>query len=55
MLAEENEADINEAFKLTFRYLHDLLYIAYAYFEQITDQIYSVEILINRLILPILK
>ena len=54
-LSEENQADITEAFMLTFKYPDDLLHIANIYFEQITDHIYPVEILLNKLILLIAK
>ena len=46
-LSPENQADINEAFNSTSRYLDDLLNID-IYFEQMVNQIYPAELQLNK-------
>ena len=47
-LSRENQADIIEAFNLSFRYLDDLLNIDNIYFDQMVDRIYPTEFQLNR-------
>ena len=47
-LSRENQADINESFNSTSRYLHDLLNINNIYFEHMVDQIYPAELQLNK-------
>ena len=47
-LSDNNQTDIIEAFKSTFRYLDDLLNIDKPYFEQMTGQVYSTERQLNK-------
>ena len=47
-LSENNQTDIIEAFKATSRYLDDLLNIDSPYFEQMVDQIYPTELVLNK-------
>ena len=47
-LSRENQADIIEVFKLTSRYLDDLLNIDNIYFDQMVDRIYPTELQLNR-------
>ena len=42
------QAEIIEAFKSTFRYLHDLLNIDNPYFEGLVNQIYPPELQLNK-------
>ena len=47
-LSQENQADINEAFSATSRYLEDLLNIDNIYFDQMMDRIYPTELKLNK-------
>ena len=47
-LSRENQADINEAFNSTSRYLDDLLNFDNIYFDQMVDSIYPTELQLNR-------
>ena len=47
-LSGDNQADINEAFNSTSRYLDDLLDIDNLYFEGIVNQIYPPELQWNK-------
>ena len=47
-LSRENQADINEAFNSTSRYLDHLLNIDNIYFDQMVDRIYPTELQLNR-------
>ena len=47
-LADDNQADIIEAFNSTSRYLDDLLNIGNPYFEGMVNQIYSPELQLNK-------
>ena len=47
-LSSENQADVIKAFKLTSRYLDDLLNIDNPYFEGMVNQIYPPELQINK-------
>ena len=52
-LSSDNQADVIKAFKLTSRYLDDLLNIDNPYFEGMVNQIYPPELQLNKLILQI--
>ena len=47
-LSRENQADINEAFNSTSRYLDNLLNIDNIYFDQMVNQIYPIELQLNK-------
>ena len=47
-LSGDNQADINEAFNSTSRYLDDLLNIDNLYFEGIVNQVYPPELQWNK-------
>ena len=47
-LADDNQADIIEAFKSTSRYLDDLLNSDNPYFEGMVNQIYPPELQLNK-------
>ena len=47
-LSDNNQADINEAFNSTSRYLDDSLNIDNPYFEQMVCQIYPTELQLNK-------
>ena len=47
-LSDDNQADIIEAFKLTSRYLDDLLNIDNPYFEGMVNRIYPPELRLNK-------
>ena len=47
-ISHENQANINEAFNSTLRYLDDLLNIDSIYFDQMVDRIYFTELQLNR-------
>ena len=48
-LSGDNQTNINEAFKSTFRYLGDLLNIDNPYFEYMVGQIYPTKLQLNNL------
>ena len=47
-LSDNNQADVDEAFNSTSRYLHDLLNIDNPYLEQMVSQIYHTELQLNK-------
>ena len=47
-LSDNYQADINEAFTSTSRYLDDLLNIDSPYFEQMEGQIYPTKLQLNK-------
>ena len=47
-LSGDNQADINEAFNSTSRYLDDLLNTDNPYFEEMVDQTYPPELQLNK-------
>ena len=47
-LNHDNQADVNEAFKSTSRYLDDLLNIDNPYFEGMVNKIYPPELQLNK-------
>ena len=47
-LSDNNQADVNEAFKPASRYLYDLLNIDNPYFKQIASKIYPTELQLNK-------
>ena len=47
-LSERNQADVNEEYNFTSRYLDDLLYIDNPYSKQIVGQIYPTELQLNK-------
>ena len=47
-LSDNNQADVNESFNSTSKYLDDLLNIDNSYFEQLVDQIYPTELQLNK-------
>ena len=47
-LSDNNQADINEAFTLTFRYLEILKSIDIPYIEGMVNQIYPPELQLNK-------
>ena len=47
-LSDNNQADVDESFKSTARYLDDLLNIDNSYFAQMVSQIYPTELQLNK-------
>ena len=47
-LSNDNQVDIIEAFNSTFRYLDDLLNIDNPYFEGMVNQIYPLDLQLNK-------
>ena len=47
-LSDDTQADVNEAFNSTSRYLDDLLNIENPYFERMVSQFYPVELQLNK-------
>ena len=47
-LSDNNQADDDEAFNSTSRYLDDMLYINNPYLEQMVSQIYPTELQLNK-------
>ena len=47
-LKHDNQADVIEAFNYTSRYLDDLLNIDNPYFEDMVNQIYPLELQLNK-------
>ena len=47
-LADDKQADFNDAFNTTSRYLDDILNINYIYFDNMVSQIYPTELQLNK-------
>ena len=47
-LSDDKQADVNDAFNTTSRYLDDTLNIKYVYFDNIVSQMYPSELQLNK-------
>ena len=47
-LSDDNQADVIDAFNTTSRYFDDILNINYVYFDNMVNQIYPLELQLNK-------